>query len=146
MERLDAALNKENLKGLSANARDQLVAFRNAREAMMGYKTVLSGSARGSDKSMDLLTQALPDPSITDPDFSNRSLTAFKQNLHIVGQGLPELPGIKTPKQVESEVWGTSNQPSTQGGGVKVTDPRGVTHTFPDQASADKFKKAANIQ
>ena len=41
-------------------------------------------------------------------------------------------------------------QPSTNSGGtgqaVKVTDPRGIVHTFPDQASADKFKKAANIQ
>jgi hypothetical protein len=106
MDRVDAALNSENLKGLSANARDQLIAYKNAREAMMGYKTVLSGSARGSDKSMDLLTQALPDPSITDPDYSKRSLDAFKQNLRVVGQGLPVLPGIKSPAEVEAEVWG----------------------------------------
>lgn len=106
MDRVNAALNKENLSKLSENARDQLIAFRNAREAMLGYKTVLSGSARGSDKSMDLLTQALPDPSITDPDFSKRSLVAFKQNLHIVGQGLPTLPGLKSPTQIESDVWG----------------------------------------
>lgn len=31
-------------------------------------------------------------------------------------------------------------------GGITVTDPRGGNHTFPDQASADKFKKLANIQ
>jgi hypothetical protein len=30
--------------------------------------------------------------------------------------------------------------------GVTVTDPRGGVHTFPDQKSADAFKKAANIQ
>lgn len=30
--------------------------------------------------------------------------------------------------------------------GITVTDPRGVVHTFPNQAAADAFKKAANIQ
>lgn len=34
----------------------------------------------------------------------------------------------------------------TQGGGIQVKDPRGVVHTFPDQASADNFKKLAHIQ
>ncbi|HLV85798.1 MAG TPA: hypothetical protein VKV39_02405 [Candidatus Sulfotelmatobacter sp.] len=29
---------------------------------------------------------------------------------------------------------------------VKVTDPRGIVHTFPDQRSADNFKKAAGIK
>jgi hypothetical protein len=33
-----------------------------------------------------------------------------------------------------------------QSGGVTVTDPRGVTHTFPDQNSANAFKQAAGIQ
>lgn len=34
-----------------------------------------------------------------------------------------------------------------QGGGqIQVTDPNGGVHTFPDQASADKFKKLAGIQ
>lgn len=117
MDRVNAALNKENLAGLSANARDQIIAYKNAREAMLGYKTVLSGSARGSDKSMDLLTQALPDPAITDSDYSNRALSAFKQNLHIVGQGLPELPGIKSPRQIEQDVWGnkTAKSPMAPG-------------------------------
>jgi hypothetical protein len=34
----------------------------------------------------------------------------------------------------------------TGGGGVTVTDPRGVVHTFPDQKSADAFKQAAGIK
>jgi hypothetical protein len=32
------------------------------------------------------------------------------------------------------------------GGGVQVTDPRGVVHTFTDQTSANNFKKLAGIQ
>jgi hypothetical protein len=31
------------------------------------------------------------------------------------------------------------------GGSVQVKDPRGVVHTFPDQNSANNFKKAAGI-
>jgi hypothetical protein len=116
MDRVNAALNKENLQGLSAHARDQLVAYRNMRDALLGYKTVLSGSARGSDKQMELLDQAIPIPSITDPDFSKRSLDAFKQNLHVVGQGLPVLPGIKSPQQIEQEVQDNSDsQPQING-------------------------------
>jgi hypothetical protein len=34
----------------------------------------------------------------------------------------------------------------SQGGSVKVTDPRGGIHTFPDQRSADNFKRAAGIR
>lgn len=38
-------------------------------------------------------------------------------------------------------------QGSAGGGkGISVTDPRGVTHFFPDQQSADNFKKAAKIK
>jgi hypothetical protein len=33
----------------------------------------------------------------------------------------------------------------TQGGSVQVKDPRGVVHTFPDQNSANNFKRAAGI-
>lgn len=34
----------------------------------------------------------------------------------------------------------------SQGGSIQVKAPNGKTYTFPDQASADKFKQAANIQ
>lgn len=33
-----------------------------------------------------------------------------------------------------------------EGGQVTVTDPKGGVHTFPDQASADRFRKLAGIQ
>jgi hypothetical protein len=32
------------------------------------------------------------------------------------------------------------------GGGVTVVDPRGVAHTFPNQAAAEAFRKEAGIQ
>jgi len=131
MDRVNAALNKENLKGLSPEARDQLIAYKNAREAMLGYKTVLSGSARGSDKSMDLLTQALPDPSTTDPDFSRRSIDAFHQNLRVVGQGLPDLPGIKSPREIEAEVWGNKGTEKKTPTGPTATNSKAAKYGVP---------------
>lgn len=43
-------------------------------------------------------------------------------------------------------VGGSTTTPAAPGGAITVRDPQGGVHTFPDQASADKFKKAAGIQ
>ncbi len=37
-------------------------------------------------------------------------------------------------------------QGGTQGGGITVTDPKGGIHTFPNQASADSFKKLIGVK
>jgi hypothetical protein len=102
--RFDAMLTSEDIQKLSPAARDQLIAYRNAREALVGYNRVLSGSGKSSDKALELQEQTLPDPSTTDPDFSNRAITQFKENLRIVGQGLPKIPGIKSPEEWEKEI------------------------------------------
>jgi hypothetical protein len=109
MDRINQVFDSGALNDLSSNARDQLIAYRNMREALVGYKTVLSGSSRGSDKQMELLDQAIPIPSITNADYSTRALNAFRGNLRVVGQGLPTLPGIKSPQQIEQEVQGNTN-------------------------------------
>ncbi len=53
-------------------------------------------------------------------------------------------------QQVQQGQKGKANFPATLsgagGGGVQVTDPRGVIHTFPNQAAADNFKTLAHIQ
>lgn len=119
--RFDAALNAENLRGLSPNARDQLVAYRNAREALVGYNRVLSGSGKSSDTSLQLNEQTMPDPSITDRDYSARSIGAFKQNLEVVGQGLPKIPGVSSPEEWERQVTqpqGGFGRPVMNGGSV----------------------------
>lgn len=104
MDRLNAALQKENLEGLSPAARTQLVAYKNVMEAMVGYQRVLSGSGRSSDKAMQLNIGTLPDPSVSDRAFSAESLKQFKENLGVVGQGLPRIPGIKSPEEIERQV------------------------------------------
>lgn len=111
LDRVNAALSEENLKGLSSQGRDALIAYRNAREAMLGYQKVLNGSSRSSDKVYEINDQTLPDPSISDKDFTARSIRAFKQNLHVVGQGLPTIPGVKSPDEIEQEA--TAPAPTT---------------------------------
>jgi hypothetical protein len=117
--RFDAVLNKENLQSLSPSARDQIVAYRNVREAIVGYQRVLSGSGKSSDKALELNEQTMPDPAIADHDFATRSINQFKENLKIVGQGLPNIPGVKTPEQWENEI----TQPRSQGNPRKFPAP-----------------------
>lgn len=46
----------------------------------------------------------------------------------------------------DAGIQGKANFGQESQGGVTVTDPRGVVHTFKDQASADRFKQAAGIK
>lgn len=146
MDRLNAALQKENISGLSDDAKKLLVSYYNARESMQGYQRVLSGTGRANEKAMELNLDALPNPATSDKSYAAESLKQFRENLGIVGQGIGRIPGIKTPEEIEAGALSPQNKPAAPGAGFTVTDPRGVVHTFPDQPSADKFKKLANIQ
>ncbi len=99
VDRLNAALDKENIKGLSPDAKKLLVSYYNARESMQGYSRVLSGSGRSNEMAMQLNLDALPNPGTTDKPTAQESLTQFKQNLGVVGQGLPKIPGVKSPEE-----------------------------------------------
>ena len=102
LDKANAWLKQQNLEGLSPAARDQLVNYYNAREAMTGYNRVLSGSGRSNEKNLELQLETLPDPSISDPDYSARAFSAFKENLNVVDQGMPRIPGIKRPADWET--------------------------------------------
>lgn len=112
LDRINSALNSENIKNLSDPGRKALIAYRNAREALIGYNKVLSGSSRSSDKVFEINEQTLPDPSISDRDFTNQSIGAFRQNLQVVGQGLPKIPGVKSPEEIEQQQ--TAQPPGSQ--------------------------------
>jgi hypothetical protein len=98
-DRLNAALQKENISGLSDDAIKLLAAYYNARESLVGYNRVLSGSARGGEKQMELSLDTLPNPGTTDPRYAKEGMKQFRQNLQVVGQGLPVIPGIKRPDE-----------------------------------------------
>jgi len=68
----------------------------------------------------------------------------------IANAGKMSLPTLKAALSAEREyVQEKAMRPqalSGGGGGLQVTDPRGVVHTFGDQASANNFKRLAGIQ
>ncbi len=104
MDRVNAILQKENISGLSDDGKKLLVSYYNAREAMQGYTRVLTGSGRSNEKAMQLNLDALPSPATSDAGYAKESLRQFKQNLQIVGQGLPNIPGIKSPEEFEQQI------------------------------------------
>jgi hypothetical protein len=88
---------------MSPQARQRMIAYFNAREAIQGYQRVLTGSGRSSEKAMELNLDTLPAP--IDPEsYAGNALKAFKQNVVVAGQGMPILPGVKTPDEIEQQV------------------------------------------
>ena len=87
---------------MSPAAKNRVIAYWNAREAMIGYQRVLSGSGRSSDKSLEMNLQTLPNPSMPE-DFSRNAIGQFKENLGIVSQGIPRIPGVQSPADVERQ-------------------------------------------
>lgn len=93
-----------DIKVLSPEARDRLVAYYNARESLTGYNRVLSGTGKSSEKNMELQLDTLADPAASDQDYAARSFRDFRENLGVVGQGLPKIPGVKSPEEIEAQV------------------------------------------
>jgi hypothetical protein len=110
-DRVNAALNSENLRNMSPAAKNRVIAYWNAREAMIGYQRVLSGSGRSSDKSLEMNLQTLPNPSMPE-DFSRNAIGQFKENLGIVTQGIPRIPGVQSPADVERQFQSQFSVPS----------------------------------
>jgi hypothetical protein len=88
---------------MSPQAQQRVIACFNAREAIHGYQRVLTGSGRSSDKSLGLNLDTLPAP-IDPENYAGTALKAFKQNPVVAGQGMPILPGVKTPGEIEQQI------------------------------------------
>jgi hypothetical protein len=135
VDRLNAALDKANIKNLSPDAKKLLISYYNARESMNGYQRVLSGSARGGEKAMELNLDALPNPATSDAPYAAESMRQFKQNLQIVGQGLPKIPGIKSPDEMEAQAAKPSNTStgSASEGYTRIKASDGTLHDIPNK-------------
>ena len=94
---------KNLIADLSDAAQKRLVAYYNAREAMVGYQRVLSGSGRSSEQAMNLNLGTLANP-IAPDSMAKESFKQFRENLNIVGQGLPKIPGVKSPDEWERDM------------------------------------------
>jgi len=131
VDRLNAALQKENIKGLSDDAVKALAAYYNARESMAGYNRVLSGSNRGGEKQMELNLDTLPSLGTADPRYATEAMKQFHQNLQIIGQGLPKIPGVKSPDEIEAQVSPVSSLKVGQPAIVRGK-PMTITAVHPD--------------
>lgn len=78
---------------LSKPAQDALIAYYNARESMPGYNRVITHSGRQNKEQLKLALDALPNP-VMSPDYVQRGISQFKENLQIKGRGLPIIPGV----------------------------------------------------
>lgn len=99
VDRLNQWLNAHNIKNMSPQAKQTLLAYENAREAMTGYQRVLSGSGRSSDKNLELNLNTMPSP-VMPADYIKEGIRQFKENVNIAGQGLPRMPGITRAKDI----------------------------------------------
>lgn len=132
VDRLNQLADQFGIKTLSPQARDAVIAYYNARESLVGYNRVLSGSGRSSETALELQMQTLPSPVSADADYARRSIGQFKENLQIVGQGLPKIPGVKSPEEWEEKV-----TKSTQ-----AAPPAGATHIAPGKDGKNHYTNA----
>jgi hypothetical protein len=102
VDQVNLWLRENRISGLSDAGVKALASYYNARESMSGYQRVLSGSNRGSDKTMELNIDALPKP--TDPaNYAKESINQFRENIPIMRRGLPVLPGVSNPNPVQQQ-------------------------------------------
>ncbi|HVH89220.1 MAG TPA: hypothetical protein VM912_21070 [Terriglobales bacterium] len=81
--------------GMSQKSRDYVVSVLSLRESAMGLQKVLTGSARSNEQQIQALQATIPGLE-TDSALARQKLGAFTQNLSMLREGLPELPGVKT--------------------------------------------------
>jgi hypothetical protein len=128
VDRLNQLVDSENMQGLSQAARNRLIAYYNARESMMGYTRVLTGSGRSNESNLNLNLQALPSP-VMPEGAVKQGIQQFHENIGIAGQGLPRQPGIKRAQDVLGPL--TPYQPQNaaqQTRSATTGPPSGATH------------------
>jgi len=86
-------INAENAGALTQQSRNYVVSLLSLREAAMGMQRLLTGTARANESQIKALQATLPG---VEPDsrLGLQKMAAFTQNLDMLRQGIPRLPGI----------------------------------------------------
>lgn len=86
-------INSETKGALSQQGRDYLIAILSLRETSMGMQRILTGTARANESHIKALQATIPG---VEPDSAmvKQKMAAFTQNLDMLRQGIPKLPGI----------------------------------------------------
>jgi hypothetical protein len=89
----NSLLNSSNMGGASQLTKDYVVSVLSLREAAMGMQKVLTGSARANEAQINALQATVPGLE-TNSALARQKLAAFTQNVDMLRQGIPRMPGI----------------------------------------------------
>ena len=129
-----ALLSGEAAKQLSPAQQDYLINTSLLIENAMAMRSVL-GAGQGSEDLRSAITATIPSATTPTVGYASKQLDQFEKVLNRLERGVPNMP-----------LRGGAPDSGNNSGNVTVTDPTGGVHTFPDAASANRFKKAAGIQ
>jgi hypothetical protein len=91
---------------LKPEEQDAVLSYLRAKSSIIAYNKVLSGSARASEKQLEIEMQQLPLPYVGGT-VADKQLNAFQENIDRASDGFPtNLPGLKAPGQVRQEIEG----------------------------------------
>jgi hypothetical protein len=90
---LNAMLNSDSMHALSPAARNYVIGVLSLRESAMGLQKVLTGSARANEAQINALQATIPGLEISG-NIVRQKLGAFTQNVDMLRQGIPRMPGI----------------------------------------------------
>lgn len=119
------ALNAENL---SDPQKQFVVDITQLHERALSIRNI-AGMGQGSDMMRQAVVQMLPGAASGDREMMTKQLDAMDNQIQVLGKGIAKV-----------------NVNNAASGKISVTDPAGGVHTFPDQKSADNFKRLAKIQ
>src|SRR5689334_13874864 len=120
----------------------------------------MAAALKGNATDVEIATMK---KNMNDAQSPEQGLGAIDTNLHILGAKMSTYQQRYSQQIPGDKVWSpvlpaarsvfvkhgfdpTAATPPPSQGGIKVTDPNGGIHTFPDQASADRFKQLAGIK
>jgi hypothetical protein len=124
---INTLANSSNMNGASDLTKNYVVGALSLREAAMGLQKVLTGSARANEAQINALQATIPGLE-TNGDFARQKLSAFTQNVDLLRQGIPRMPGIDVipikqwngPQRSVQQSVGSQNQPGVGNTGMLV--------------------------
>lgn len=107
------------------------------RRAESNYTKALQAADKAYDQAMKPTANYTPDPV---------AAQAEKDRAYDRADAILRLDKISVAAEYDAAVRSLGGTPGSQSAPIAVAAPDGNTYTFPDQASADRFKQAAGIQ
>jgi hypothetical protein len=103
-------INSENAGALNQQGRNYLVSLLSLRESSMGMQRLLTGTARSNESQIKALQATLPGAE-PDANLVRQKMGAFTQNIDMLRQGIPKLPGIDVIPISRTETQGKEWKP-----------------------------------